>query len=107
MRHDVPRRELERLESRGRAAARANARRLPARRALAPDGGEENANDGYVAVDRDDDRPVEEVGVAEDDDELCDVEEDGEDEVGDDNVEERLEALRPRVCKGVSSCWWG
>ncbi len=39
---------------------------------------------------------MEEVGVVEDDDDLRDVEEDREDEVGDRDVVERPEALPPR-----------
>ena len=73
--------------------------RVLALRTLHPNGGEEDTDDGDVAVDGDDGRAVEEVGVEEDDEDLRDVEEDGEDEVGDRDVVERPYALRPRVFK--------
>ena len=50
-------------------------------RALCPDCGEQDTDDGSVAVDRDNSGPMEEVGVGENDRDLGDVEEDGEDEV--------------------------
>ena len=64
-------------------------------RALRPDRGEQDTDDGDVAVDRDDGGPMEEVGVSEDDDDLGDVEEDGEDKVGERDVVERPDALGP------------
>ena len=46
-----------------------------------PDGGEEDAEDGDVGVDADDVRALNVVGVAEDEDELSDIEDDGQNEV--------------------------
>ena len=65
--------------------------------ALRPDGGEHDADDRHVAVHGDDHCPVEEVRVREDDNELGDVEEDGGNEVGERDVVERPDALRPRA----------
>lgn len=59
-----------------------------------PDGGEEDAENGDVRVDAEDVRALDEVGVAEDEDELGDVEDDGEDEVGERDPEERPDARR-------------
>ena len=64
-------------------------------RALGPDCGEQDTDDGDVAVHSDDGRSVEEVGVGEDDRDLGDVEEDGEDKVGERDVVERPDALGP------------
>ena len=62
---------------------------------MGPDCGKEDAKDGDVGVDGDDNEPVEEIRVVEDDGDLSDVEDDGEDEVGDEYVEEREETLAP------------
>ena len=61
-------------------------------RTRGPDGREEDAEDGDVAVHDDDGRSFEVVAVAEDEDQLCDVEDDGEHEVGEGDPEERPEA---------------
>ena len=71
-----------------------------------PDGGEQDADDLDVVVGVDDVAPLEEVAVAEGEDDKGDVENDGEDEVEDGDPEERLEALKVRSWrfprKGVS-----
>ena len=63
--------------------------------ALHPNGREEDTDNSHVAIDGDDGGAVEEIGVEENDEDLCDVEEDGEYEIGDGDVVERPEALRP------------
>ena len=63
-------------------------------RAGCPDGCEEDADDGQVVVDHEDEHAALEVVVTEDEDELDDVEEHREDEVGDGEPEERLQALK-------------
>ena len=72
--------------------------------ARGPDGGEEDAEDGDVGVDADDVRALDVVGVAEDEDELRDVEDDGEDEVGECDPEEGADARGVGVCV-VRVCW--
>ena len=65
-------------------------------RTRGPDGREEDAEDGDVAVHDDDGRSFEVVAVAEDEDELRDVEDDGEHEVGEGDPEECPEARAVR-----------
>ena len=66
-------------------------------RAGRPDRREDDAEDGHVVVDHEHERAAHEICVAQDENELDDVEEDGEDEVGDGDPEERLEALEVRA----------
>ncbi len=96
--HAVPWHELEGGElNHGGRAPRPRVTALPAR-PLRPDGGDEDTNDGHVAVGGDDDRPMEDVRVVEDDRDLSDVEDDGEDEVRHGDVVEG-----PSGCAGPMS----
>lgn len=58
-----------------------------------PDRCEDDTEDSHVVVDHEHERAAHEIRVAQDENELDDVEEDGEDEVGDRNPKERLETL--------------
>ena len=68
-----------------------------------PDGREEDAEDGDVAVDDDHVGSLDIVAVVEDEDELRDVEDDREHEVGEGDPEERPEARPVRTCASVVS----
>ena len=63
----------------------------------APHSREERADDTDVDVDKEHVDDLEVVGVAEGEDDLCEVENDREHEVGDRDPEERAEAVEIRV----------